>query len=84
MKPTTEIAEELAEKLVVAWSLTDEFPISLNQVTLQTIPLLELLEVARAVSIWNEETVTNTDRNQKHIHKILEALTKLREKLPDL
>lgn len=69
MKTAYEIAEWLAEKAALEWSYNSESPISLNSIILQSIPLRELLEVARAA---------DADRG------VVTALAELKKKLPEL
>ncbi len=81
MKPTQSISESLAQSLVAAWSVTDEFPVSLNQATMRAIPLLELLEVARAA---NSSACRHSADKDGATCETCVALAKLKEKVPDL
>lgn len=98
MKPTTEIAEGLAsyltERLESNWEIgksscfCDEADFDkadskdITQVVKETIPLLELLEVARAVD--KLELYQGGIPNRTKVQVVIKALSNLKQKLPEL
>lgn len=85
MKPTTEIAEELVHKVENAEEMLGTSSEDITAVVNREIPLLELLEVARAakelstIGIYGD--VLKTIPAMEHMKK---TISKLREKLPEI
>ncbi len=86
MKPTQQLAEELASNAAeLAYAHKQATFEDFQEAIKQEIPLLELLEVARAARIqedtyFNDSIAKKADADQ-YMH---EALSKLKEKLPEL
>jgi len=69
MKSSQQIAEELAEKAAIEWSHDEGATTSINHYILEAIPLVELIEVARAAT-W----VRPSEQEKTELDKALEKL----------
>ncbi len=81
MKPTQQLAERLAQGVADYWMMSEHHPY-IKDAVLKEIPLLELLEVARASKYLME--FKNTIIRQANEVELEKALSNLKQKLPEL
>ncbi len=91
MKPTQQLAERLAknccDKVINQFlidSLTPDRAYSNEAEVYETIPLLELLEVARAADNYVKIQEADLGNIGEYCLKLEEALSNLKQKLPEL
>lgn len=70
MKPSQQIAEEMADKIHPIWAMEDEDR-TFAEIIIAEIPLPQLIEVARAAK---EVIIDATEGNRKAYYKAYDAL----------